>query len=222
MMRKLAFICIVLGALTMSYPQLNESYQIHREQKLLSQFEKDFEASSLTDQLSPSQFESITNNITSNNETSINPIPIVRPLEQLDGKSSSLLKNGAMGILKIKKIDLVLPILEGATNANMKYAAAHISETTQFGKIGNAGIAAHRMRTKGLLFNRLNEVEVGDQIVIRKLNEEFTYTVFSVSLVKPDDVSVLGRNNRDSILTLITCDPIENATHRLIVKAKLD
>lgn len=221
-MKKLMYTCIALGVLLMAYPQVNEKYQIHREQKLLEQFEKDFSASDLSNQLSQTQFESITQNLATNSEPSIKPVPLTRPLEELDSKSSSQLKNGAMGILTIKKIDLVLPILEGATNENMKYAATHISETTQFGKIGNAGIAAHRMRTKGLLFNRLNEVEVGDEIKIRKLNEEFTYTVFSVSIVEPNDVSVLGRNNRDSILTLITCDPIENATHRLIVKAKLN
>jgi len=127
----------------------------------------------------------------------------------------------AIGIISIKKIDLKLPILEGATNENMKFAAAHVKETSAIGEVGNAAVAAHRARTKGRLFNRLNEMKVGDEIVVQAGGKTLNYTVYEISRVEPTDVSVLGRNSRDRILTLITCDPLVNPTHRLIVKAKI-
>jgi sortase A len=123
--------------------------------------------------------------------------------------------------IKIDKIKLKLPVLEGATQKNMKSAAAHLKETTAIGQVGNAAIAGHRMRSKGKLFNRLGELEVGDKIVVDTKEKSYTYTVYKVSIVKPTDVSVLNYNNKDKLLTLITCDPIVNPTHRLIIHAKM-
>jgi len=123
--------------------------------------------------------------------------------------------------IKIPSINLSLPVLEGATQKNMKYAAAHLTETGKFGQIGNAAIAAHRMKTKGRLFNRLNEVAEGDSIKVTTGNKTYNYTVYKISIVDPTDVSVLNYNKTDKLLTLITCDPVVNPTHRLIVHAKI-
>lgn len=115
-----------------------------------------------------------------------------------------------------------LPVLEGATKTNMRYAAAHMKETTDLGEEGNAAIAAHRSHTKGRLFNRLNEVEVGDEILIEVKEGSYVYTVDKISVVKPTDVSVLDvEDPEERVLTLITCDPLINPTHRLIVRAKM-
>lgn len=123
--------------------------------------------------------------------------------------------------IEIPAIDLKLPVLEGATKANMKHAAAHMTETAPLGETGNAAIAAHRARTKGRLFNRLNEVKTGDQVVIAAETGRFVYEVYDISVVEPTDVSVLEPKGDDRILTLITCDPLKNPTHRLILHAKL-
>jgi sortase A len=103
----------------------------------------------------------------------------------------------------------------------MKSAAAHLKETAPIGEIGNAAIAAHRMRAKGKLFNRLNEVKVGDEIIVETRKGTFTYTVYDLSIVEPTDVSVLNYNDKDKRLTLITCDPVVDPTHRLIVHAAI-
>jgi len=124
--------------------------------------------------------------------------------------------------IEIPAIGVKLPVLEGATLENMKSAAAHMTETAPLGQIGNAAIAAHRARTKGRLFNRLDEVKVGDEIVIRTAGDRYVYNVYRVVIVEPTDVSVLNKNGDDRILTLISCDPVVNATHRLIVQAKLE
>lgn len=127
-----------------------------------------------------------------------------------------------LATIQIDSIGLKLPILEDATQTNMKFAAAHMLETSPLGKIGNAAIAAHRARSKGRLFNRLDEVKIGDEIVIHASGEKYVYTVFRITIVEPTDVSVLNKNDIDQILTLITCDPIVSATHRLIVQARIE
>jgi len=128
----------------------------------------------------------------------------------------------AIAVLSIDKINLKLPVLEGATQENMRYAAVHMTETAPLGEIGNAAIAAHRARTKGRLFNRLDELEIGDVINVDLPDGKIQYTVHEIKRVKPEDISVLGSNGKDAVLTLITCDPLVNPTHRLIVQAKMN
>lgn len=125
-----------------------------------------------------------------------------------------------IGIIEIDKIDLKLPILEGASAQNMKVGAGHMTETAPLGEIGNAAVAAHRARTKGRMFNRLDEVEIGDQIDIRTRNSSFVYKVTDIKVVLPNDLSVLKKDEDKTTLTLITCDPLVNPTHRLIVHAE--
>jgi len=69
-----------------------------------------------------------------------------------------------IGIMEIERIDLKLPVVEGATKATLKVAVGHVSESSPIGEIGNCIIAGHRKYEYGLMFNRLDEVEVGDVI----------------------------------------------------------
>ncbi|MNP41287.1 Sortase family protein [compost metagenome] len=139
----------------------------------------------------------------------------MEPIEEIDGKTP-------IAIIEIVKIDLKLPVLEGASKENMRHAAAHMSDTAPLGEVGNAAIAAHRARKEGRLFNRLNEIELGDLIKITTKNEKYTYKVIKISVVEPTDISVLNSNNNDKWLTLITCTPLNKSTHRLIVQAELE
>jgi len=124
-----------------------------------------------------------------------------------------------IGKIKIAKIDLIMPILQGATERNLNRGAAVIEGTSAFDVVGNVGIAGHRGRSFGIFFNRFNELAKGDEIEITTNNKVYTYTIYKILIVEPTDVSVLNRNKTDKILTLVTCDPIKNPTHRLIVHA---
>ncbi|WP_059171856.1 class D sortase [Bacillus sp. FJAT-27445] len=126
-----------------------------------------------------------------------------------------------IGVLQIKKISLKIPILEGATMNNMRKGAGLITGTAMLGKPGNSAIAAHRSRHYGHMFNRLDELEKGDRIVIKDQNKTYIYKVFKKTVVKPTNTSVLNTIPQKQTLTLVTCTPIKTATHRLIVQAKL-
>ncbi|WP_053368370.1 class D sortase [Bacillus sp. FJAT-27245] len=126
-----------------------------------------------------------------------------------------------IGVLQIKKIGLKIPILEGATMKNMRKGAGLINGTALPGQPGNSAIAAHRSRSYGHMFNRLNEMEKGDTIVIKDKNRTYTYKVYKKMVVKPTNTSVLNAIPQKRTITLITCTPIKTATHRLIVQAEL-
>ncbi|PLR99288.1 class D sortase [Bacillus sp. T33-2] len=140
----------------------------------------------------------------------------------VDAESTNKPDAGEMlGTLHIEKIDLLLPVVEGATQDNLKTAAGHLTGTSYPGQKGNAAIAAHRSYTFGRQFNRLNELEKEDVILIETKTEIYTYVVFKKSIVSPTDMEVLDEQGGIGVLTLITCEPIKNPTKRLIVQARL-
>ncbi|WP_379158713.1 class D sortase [Paenibacillus sp. sgz5001063] len=216
-MRKFSYFIILAGILIMLYPKANEWYNDWQQQKLLEEAEQVYSESapSTSPQSDLSkQYAEVTQLLTE--ESSESQVEATEPPSaeiQLGGKIT--------GIIRIDKINLKLPILEGATKANMKHAAAHMKETAAIGQVGNAAIAAHRSRTAGRLFNRLNEVEIGDTISVQTSEQDYRYVVYDISIVEPTDISVLNGQGKDKILTLITCDPLVNPTHRLIIHAKL-
>jgi sortase A len=126
-----------------------------------------------------------------------------------------------IGRLKIKKIKVDVPVVEGVSSANLRVGVGRIPGTSNIGEVGNTAIAGHRSYTFGRFFNRLNEVEPGDEIIIETKNGEYVYTVYEKKIVEPSDVSVLKRNKTEKVLTLITCEPIYVASHRLIIHARI-
>lgn len=128
--------------------------------------------------------------------------------------------NGAIGIMKIPKIDLKVAVAEGIDDETLKYAVGHFVGTAMPGEKGNFSVAGHRSYTYSEYFNRLDELNLGDDIIIKTKNGEFTYKVYEKKVVEPTEVSVLDKT-KDATITLVTCTPIRVATHRLIVKGRL-
>lgn len=215
-MRKFSYVLILAGILIMLYPKANEWYNDWQQDKLLESAELSTSENTPPPDLK-SRYAEVTQLLAEESalDAQAQPQETEKPEPEIEvgGK--------VIALIEIDKIDLKLPVLEGATKANMKHAAAHMKETTQIGEIGNAAIAAHRARTTGRLFNRLNEVVIGDTITVKTSDQTYNYEVYDISVVLPSDVSVLDGNNKDKILTLITCDPLVDPTHRLIVHAKL-
>lgn len=123
--------------------------------------------------------------------------------------------------LDIPSIDLSGPVLETTTPENLDVALTKVDASMTPGE-GNLAIAGHRSFVPGRLFNRLPDVEPGDEITISDpaLGRTYTYVVEREWVVKPEDVSVLEPTETPS-LTLITCTPIDTAEDRYIVRATL-
>ncbi|TDG00567.1 class D sortase [Paenibacillus piri] len=134
-------------------------------------------------------------------------------------KPASTAGTGALGTIKIDIIKLKLPFVEGVSVDNLKDAPGHIPGTSLPGEIGNAVIAGHRSYSYGRMFNRLEELEPGDDITVESGGKTYDYVIYEKKLVEPTDLSVLNRNDTDRILTLITCD--EEGVQRLILHAQL-
>lgn len=130
-------------------------------------------------------------------------------------------EKGIIGIITIPKINLEAAIGEGVDTETLKYAVGHFPGTPLPEKKGNFCIAGHRSYTYGEFFNRLDELQIDDEIFIKTESSQYKYKVYEKKVIEPSEISVLD-NTKSPIITLVTCTPIRIATHRLIIKGKLE
>jgi len=127
-----------------------------------------------------------------------------------------------IGILSIESIDLRLPIMEGVEEPALRIAPGRVPQTAIIGDVGNAVIAGHRNFTFGSMFNRLGEVEIGDMIEFQAMSGEImSFEVFELLVITPDNQIAFIQPQDEAIITLYTCTPIREATHRLLIRAVL-
>ncbi|MGQ0825329.1 MAG: class E sortase [Actinomycetota bacterium] len=131
-----------------------------------------------------------------------------------------LIEGETIGGINIPAINHSWWFVEGTSRADLKKGPGHYIGTPLPGQLGNAAIAGHRT-TYGAPFNRLDELEIGDEIIVTTVVGEWKYRVRETPFaVKPSDTYVVAPTYTAE-LTLTTCHPKNSARERLIVKADL-
>lgn len=128
--------------------------------------------------------------------------------------------DGQMGTLTIPCIDCNLPVYHSTKDGRkLNDGAVHLINTAlPIGGEGNhCAISAHTALPGKELFNRLDEVEVGDIFYITVLDDTRAYKVTDINVVLPEDTKLLSRVPGKDLCTLITCTPYAVNTHRLLV-----
>jgi sortase A len=72
------------------------------------------------------------------------------------------------------------------------------------------------------IFAKAYELKVGDELLTDVTGVLYKYRIYSITVVSPDDTSVLEQDYSDSFLTLITCTPPGTIWKRLIIKSRLE
>jgi sortase A len=124
-----------------------------------------------------------------------------------------------IGILRIVKAHLEVPVLDGVDDVSLNRGVGYIPGTAHPGERGNVGIAGHRDG----FFRVLKNVGVGDEIELETPERIDVYQIKDIVIVNKNDVSVL-RPTSVPILTLVTCYPFYftgSAPRRYIVVASL-
>jgi sortase A len=128
------------------------------------------------------------------------------------------LAHSTIGRIEIPRLGLSVMVLDSVTPRALRLGAGHIPGTALPGEPGNAGIAGHR----DTFFRKLGELHDNDAILVTTQNAAYRYSVESVRVVDPSDVSVL-RPSSEPTLTLVTCYPfyfVGPAPKRFVVRAQ--
>lgn len=124
-----------------------------------------------------------------------------------------------IGTITLPTLDLSWPIYEGTSDAELAKGVGHYTKSVLPGLSDNSVLAGHR----NTVFNRLGELETGDEIYIKTTAGTFIYQVTKFKVVKRTDKTVIVPTD-DATLTLTTCFPFNHigiTTEAFIVSAKI-
>ncbi len=126
-----------------------------------------------------------------------------------------------LGSIKLPKISVSENVVEGSEN-ELFYGVGHVGGTALPGQQGNCVLAGHRNYVIMHPFRYLNKLENGDKVIVEDDQNIYTYECYNIFEVTPEAVWVTEpQEGENSILTLITCTPVLNPTHRLIAWCRL-
>jgi sortase A len=151
------------------------------------------------------------------------PIPGVSEVTAVDVPISvppaeAITTGATIGRLEVPRLGLSVMVAEGDDDHTLDVAVGHLPDTPFPWQPGNSALAAHR----DSYFRPLKAIRADDDLRLTTAQGTFTYKVKQVSIVRPDDLSVL-RDTTVPTLTLITCYPFSYVGHapkRFIVRAE--
>lgn len=248
-MRKLASMVLILaGVIFIGIAIFQEVSTIYNQRKLISEYSKyidtlkNMEVSELEAEAAVSTDADLDTNLDAVAEVNVNEQITTEPNTEQTGESEQIINTGSetpetpkntepdlskvfegkqiSGLIEIPKINVSAAILEGTDDSALKYAVGHYPGLGDIGKPGNYVLLGHRNYVYGHFFRNLDKLEVGDEVLITKESETYTYVVHESFVVKPEDVWVLEQTE-DSIITMITCTPMGTYENRLIVRGTL-
>ncbi len=160
--------------------------------------------------------------------------PFITPSTVLSSTPLILDENGPVSEepkIIIPKINLEIPVVYGTDSIAeddvqdaLEDGVLHYPITPEPGEVGNSvffGHSSNNILNRGnykFAFVLLNQLEPGDTFMLEKDGTRYVYRVFDKEVVPPNDFSVLDSHpEKESIATLITCDPPGTSINRLAV-----
>ena len=126
---------------------------------------------------------------------------------------------GIMGYIEIPKIGVTEPIFHYSDNYSLDHGIGHIHGSSI--PIGGANthsiLTGHRGLPSQKLFSDLDRMTYGDKFYIHTLGHTYAYSVCSIKVVLPNNVSDLMIEENRDLITLVTCEPYGVNTHRLLI-----
>lgn len=129
---------------------------------------------------------------------------------------------GLMARLRIPSIDVDLPVYHGTSDETLMMGVGHLEGTAlPVGGVGmHSVLTAHRGLASATMFDRLNELGIGDEFSIEVFGEVLSYQVRATQVVQPEDTETLFPEVGSDLVTLVTCTPLGVNSHRILVTAE--
>jgi len=141
--------------------------------------------------------------------------------------STSRQHSTATYTLSIHKLGIDRAVVKN-DHTDLKESLIQYPGTAMPGDLGNTVVFGHSVlpqfynpKNYVSIFSTLHTLQEGDQIEITSDGATYTYQIYDMHEVMPDDLSPLAQTYDDRRLTLITCTPPGTYLRRLILKARL-
>lgn len=137
--------------------------------------------------------------------------------------SLDIMGNGMIGYINLPDEGILLPIYHGADDKAMQIGAGHI-EGSSFPINGNSVhsiIIGHRALSSTRMFFDLGRVETGEKFTVYVLDRFYTYKVYSIETVLPNEIQSLLIQEGKNRCSLVTCTPYGSESHRLLIHGEL-
>jgi LPXTG-site transpeptidase (sortase) family protein len=122
--------------------------------------------------------------------------------------------------LEIPRIGMNAVVVEGTTEGSLRKGVGHLEGTPLPGMVeDNFSLAGDRV-LYGAPFLNIDDLSEGDEVKVKTTYGEFVYNVVLKKITDPEDAEILKYPGYSAV-TLITCDPPWDTSHRLIVQGKL-
>ena len=143
--------------------------------------------------------------------------------EELAGEYPHMLLTGDSDVicyLEIPALDLTLPVRHGVESGTLQRSVGHLewSSLPVGGESTHCVLSGHRGLPSSELLTNIDRLERGDLFRLHVLGETLTYRVDQVAVVEPGDFSLLGIEEGEDLVTLLTCTPYGINSHRLLVR----
>lgn len=136
-------------------------------------------------------------------------------------KTLSVPGTEAMARVRVPSIKVDLPVYHGTDDATLRKGIGHLYGTSF--PVGGQGehsvLTGHSGLADARFFSDLNQVKMGDAVIMTVEGEDLWYKVDQIETVLPNDAELLRRSPGRDDVTLITCTPTGVNTHRLLVRA---
>lgn len=128
-------------------------------------------------------------------------------------------KNDVFATITIPKMNLEMPIYLGASKENMARGITVLANTSLpiGGKNTNSVLAGHRGYRGIPFFRDIENLQIGDEVIINNYWQELKYIVSDIQIILPSESEdVLIQDGKDMI-SLITCHPYRQNYQRYVV-----
>lgn len=135
-------------------------------------------------------------------------------------KNDDMFKKNVIAVINIPKVEIRYPVVKGTDANTLKKSLGYFEDTAMPGQKGNFAVAGHRNSSYAKYFNRLDEVDVGDEIIVETKEKTYTYIVDKTFKIHETETSVLDQTE-DKRITLITCTNGYKPKYRIVVQGVL-
>ena len=130
--------------------------------------------------------------------------------------------DGIMGVLRIPKIQVHLPVYHGTSAKVLEEGVGHLygSSFPTGGEGTHSVFSSHRGLPSKTLFTDLDQLKEGDLFFLDILGEKMAYRVEEILTVEPEETEALEIIPGKDYVTLVTCTPYGINSHRLLVRGE--